>query len=137
MFEPLEGGCLCGAVRYRVSAPPLDTDYCHCRMCQRSSGAPVLASAQIPSEGFAFIKGAPRAYRSSAKAERLFCPNCGSQLTFRVVADPSFVSVNTATLDRPERFAPRMHIWCESRIPWFEVADDLPRYPRQGPPPGT
>ena len=137
MFKPMEGGCLCGAVRYRVSAPPIDTGYCHCRMCQRSSGAPLQASAEIPIDGFAFVKGEPRAYRSSPGAERHFCPTCGSQLTFRRVPDPAYVSVNTPTLDWPEKFAPRLHIWCESRIPWFDVADDLPRHPREGPPIGS
>jgi hypothetical protein len=134
MFEPLEGGCLCGAVRYRISAPPIDSGYCHCRMCQKSSGGPVQASAEIPVAGFALIRGELKAYRSSAAAVRHFCPNCGSQITFRAAVDPTYISVNTPTLDRPEALAPRKHIWRESRIGWFEAEDDLPRYDREGPP---
>jgi hypothetical protein len=133
MFEPLEGGCLCGRVRYRVTMAPIDSGYCHCRMCQKSSGAPVQASAEVPIAGFAFIKGEARAYRSSALAVRHFCADCGSQLTFRLVDNPTYVSINTPTLDRPEALPPRMHIWRESRIPWFEAADSLPRYDREGP----
>lgn len=133
MFEPLEGGCLCGAVRYRITKAPLDSGYCHCRMCQKTSGAPVQASAEIPVEGFAFIKGEVTTYRSSARASRQFCPTCGSQLTFRVDADPTFVSVNTPTLDDPAALPPRRHIWCESRIAWFDTADGLPRHDREGP----
>jgi len=136
MFEPLEGGCLCGAVRYRVSLPPLDSGYCHCRLCQKSSGGPVQASAEIPLAGFALIRGALKAYRSSATAVRHFCPDCGSQITFRAAVDPAYVSVNTPTLDRPEALPPRRHIWCESRIAWFETADELPRHDRDGPPVG-
>ena len=132
MFEPLEGGCLCGAVRYRVTRAPLDSDYCHCRMCQKSSGAPVQVSAQIPADGFSFIQGEPKAYRSSARASREFCPTCGSQLAFRRDGAP-YVSVNTPTLDDPAALPPRMHIWRASRIAWFEAADGLPRYDREGP----
>ena len=134
MFEPLEGGCLCGRVRYRVSLAPIDSGYCHCRMCQKSSGAPLQATAEIPVAGFAFIQGEAKAYRSSAEAVRHFCPHCGSQLTFRMAEKPAYVSINTPTLDRPEALPPRMHIWRESRIPWFEVKDDLPRHDRDGPP---
>lgn len=133
MFEPLEGGCLCGRLRYRVSLPPISSGYCHCRMCQKSSGAPLQASAEIPIAGFAFIKGSAKAYRSSPQAVRHFCPHCGSQLTFRMAENPTHVSINTPTIDRPEALPPRMHIWREGRILWFEVKDDLPRYDREGP----
>jgi len=133
MFEPLEGGCLCGRLRYRVSLAPIDSGYCHCRMCQKSSGAPLQATAEIPIAGFAFIKGKAKAYRSSPQAVRHFCPDCGSQLTFRMAENPTYVSINTPTLDRSEVLPPRIHIWREGRIPWFEVKDDLPRYDREGP----
>lgn len=137
MFAPLEGGCLCGAVRYRVTKAPLDSGYCHCRMCQKTSGAPLQASAEFPVEGFVVTKGEPKAYRSSALGVRHFCPDCGSQLTFRLAESPKYVSVNLPTLDRPEALSPRMHIWCSGRIPWFEVKDDLPRYEGEGPPVGS
>jgi hypothetical protein len=136
MFETLEGGCLCGAVRYRVTKAPLDSGYCHCRMCQKSSGAPLQASAEFPVDAFAIVKGTPKAYRSSARGVRHFCADCGSQLTFRPAENPAYVSINLPTLDRPEALAPRMHIWTSSRLPWFEVKDDLPRYEREGPPVG-
>jgi hypothetical protein len=136
MFEPLDGGCLCGAVRYRVTKAPLDSGYCHCRMCQKTSGAPVQASAEFPLEGFALTKGEAKAYRSSEWGVRHFCPECGSQLTFRLALNPGYISVNLPTLDRPEALTPRMHIWRESRIPWFETKDNLPRYERDGPPVG-
>jgi hypothetical protein len=137
MVEALEGGCLCGRVRYRVSAAPLDSGYCHCRMCQRSSGGPVQASAEFPVDAFEVTAGTLKAYRSSAHALRRFCPDCGSQITFEPAENPTFISVNLPTLDRPEAIEPRMHIWCESRIPWFEVDDELPRYKREGPPVGS
>ena len=136
MFAPLEGGCLCGQFRYRVTAAPLDGSYCHCRMCQRSSGAPLQASAEFPLEAFEVTKGHLKAYRSSAWALRRFCPDCGSQISFEPVEKPSYVSLNLGSLDRPEALQPRMHIWRESRLPWFETTDELPRYEREGPPVG-
>ena len=92
MKLPLDGGCLCRAVRYRISAAPIDAGYCHCRMCQRSAGAPVVAWLTMASEGFAWTKGAPAVYRSSPEAERLFCGACGTQMVFRADAEP-FVDV--------------------------------------------
>lgn len=129
-----DGGCLCGHVRFRVAEPVLDSGYCHCRMCQRNSGAPVVAWVTFPVERFSWTAGEPRSYASSARARREFCPRCGSYMVFRSEASPHEVSINTASLDDPGAFPPRMHIYAESRIPWFETADDLPSHPRQAPP---
>ena len=130
---PLEGGCLCGAVRYRISAKPRHADYCHCRMCQRSTGAPVVPWLTVASEAFAWTTGEPAVYRSSPKAERLFCPVCGTQLAFRELAEPDHLDVTVASLDDPAAIRPSHHIWTASRISWFDTADDLPRYPERGP----
>ena len=106
-------------------------------MCQRSSGAPLQASAEVPIGAFEVTGGRLKAYRSSAWALRRFCPDCGSQISFEPVEKPSYVSLNLGSLDRPEALSPRMHIWRESRMPWFETADDLPRHDREGPPVGS
>jgi hypothetical protein len=129
----LEGGCLCGATRYRISAEPRHADYCHCRMCQRATGAPVVPWLTVASDAFAWTKDEPAVYRSSHIAERLFCRTCGTQLAFRAVAEPNHLDVTLASLDDPETVRPTHHIWTDSRIGWFEVADDLPRYPEHGP----
>ncbi len=133
MARPLEGGCLCGGVRFRVSAAPLRSGYCHCRMCQKNSGAPVVAWAEIPAAGFAFVKGAPSVYRSSPKGERLFCPDCGSYMVFREPGSAKTISINTASLDDPAAIPPDHHIWISSRIGWFETTDDLPRHAKGAP----
>jgi hypothetical protein len=135
MKLPIEGGCLCGAVRYRVSAEPHDAGYCHCRMCQRSTGAPVVAWLTVASDAVAWTKGAPTVYRSSQKAERLFCPTCGTQLVFREPAEPHFLDVTLASLDDPEAVRPDHHVWTTSRIAWFDTRDELPRHPERGPDP--
>jgi hypothetical protein len=133
MNLPLEGGCLCGAVRYRISAEPIDAGYCHCRLCQRSTGAPVVSWLNMASEAFAWTRGEPAVYRSSPEAERLFCPICGTQMAFRVIAEPHLLDVTLASLDDPEVVRPDHHIWTASRIAWFDTRDDLPRHLERGP----
>ena len=128
MASELAGGCLCGAVRYRVTAV-LRADLCHCRMCQKASGAPVVAWLTVPGDAFSFTEGQPIAYQSSARAFRHFCGACGSQLTFREPENPSELDVNLATLDHPEAVPPQYHIHTTSGMPWLDINDNLPRYP--------
>ncbi len=123
-----EGGCLCGAVRYRLEGPPLGTDYCHCRLCQRAAGAPVVAWGRWPADGFAWTRGEPARFASSARGERSFCPLCGTPLAFGDPGDPTFVDVTLASLDDPSAFPPESHAWTASRVPWLEIGDELPRY---------
>jgi hypothetical protein len=136
MKLPLDGGCLCGAVRYRIAAAPRDAGYCHCRMCQRAAGAPVVPWLTVSSDDFGWIKGEPARYRSSPKAERLFCPSCGTQMVFREPAAPQYLDVTLASLDDPAAVPPDHHGWTSSRIAWFDTKDDLPRYPEGDPDPG-
>ena len=128
MATTLEGGCLCGAVRYALTPPLRGGAYCHCRMCQQASGAPVVAWTTLAAEWFRYSAGEPATYQSSAKAVREFCPKCGTQLTFRLVADEAWVDVTLASLDEPGSAQPRYHIWTSSQLPWLELADDLPRH---------
>jgi hypothetical protein len=123
-----EGGCLCGAVRYRVEGPPRHPGYCHCRMCQRAVGAPVVTWGTWPAERFAWLRGEPKTFMSSAKGERLFCPSCGTSLTFVDTGDRTLVDVTLASLDDPAAFPPEGHFWTMSRVCWLQLGDELPRY---------
>ena len=122
-----EGGCLCGKVRFRLAAEATESGYCHCRMCQRNTGAPVVAWTTFPAASFSWSAGSPGTYVSSPKVRRHFCAECGSYLVFRQEGSAE-VSVNTASLDDPASFPPRMHIFVESRIPWFRTDDNLPQH---------
>lgn len=124
------GGCQCGAVRYEVTGEPLDTGYCHCSICRRLSGGPAQVYAEFPAAAVRYIKGAPSIYRSSASAQRRFCPTCGGHLEFRDRDHPESISIEVTTLDRPEDLPPRRHIFEADRLSWFRVADDLPRHAR-------
>jgi hypothetical protein len=126
--ERATGGCLCGAVRFRLTAVPSDAGYCHCRMCQRFSGAPVMTFATVPVTDFVVTRGEPRRRRSSAFGERWFCGDCGSPLAMRVDHQPDTLDIAVAALDEPGEVSPGFHIWTSSQVPWFEIRDDLPRY---------
>lgn len=133
MFQALGGGCLCGAVEYRISSEPLDAAYCHCRLCQRSSGAPTLAWLTVSFRGFTYIAGSPAVFQSSPHSQREFCGICGTQLAFRRSASPKIIDVTLASLHEPARVLPQYHIWRQSRLAWFETADSLPRHEDAGP----
>jgi hypothetical protein len=123
------GGCACGAIRYRIAGELFGCGYCHCRICQRSSGAPVLVFASVARDGFVVERGALKTRRSSDHGERSFCGDCGAQIAMRVDADPDFVDIAIATLDDPGSVPPHFHIWFENHISWFDTADALIRHP--------
>jgi hypothetical protein len=124
------GGCACDRLRFRSLAAPVDTGYCHCRTCQRTTGAPLLAYVSSPVAAFAYTTGIPSRYASSAVGASEFCATCGTQIAFRRLADTVTVDVNVAAMGEPADYPPARHIWCESAIPWLQVADELPRLAR-------
>jgi hypothetical protein len=131
---PLEGGCLCGAVRYRIDGPVASVDYCHCRMCQKGTGTPAVAWATGPFAGFHWTKGAPRGFRSSAIGRRWFCAGCGSPLAFEgFEPEGKTMGISLATLDDPTALRPRQHAWIGTRIPWHAIDETLPQYEDEGP----
>jgi hypothetical protein len=102
-------------------------------MCQKLSGAPVLAWASFRLEHFAYTKGSPKVYRSSSHGQREFCADCGSQIAFRDRERQGTIEINVGTMDDPEKLKPEYHIWCSSRISWFQTDDTLLRHPASGP----
>jgi class 3 adenylate cyclase len=124
----MTGGCLCGEIRYEVKGEDLGSIYCHCRMCQRWTGAPSNAGTGFRKSDFRITQGQPKSFASSLIGERAFCPNCGSSL-FVGFGDTSseWIYVQTVTLDHPENISPASHMGTESQMPWHDVHDDLPR----------
>jgi hypothetical protein len=131
--QVFEGGCLCGAIRYRSSAAPVRGVICHCSMCRKHSGAPVLAFVHFPRDAFTWVKGEPTRFRSSQYAERGFCPKCGSTLSMHEEVLQDRVQVTLGSVDEPHRARIDDHVWTKDRVAWFEVKDDLPRYPKDSP----
>lgn len=125
----LEGGCFCGAIRYRVDAVPTNETCCHCTICRRTSGAPFVAWLTVPASAFRVTAGQPARLQSSADGARSFCGRCGTPLVFRLASTPDELDVTTCSLDAPERVPPRDHTHVASAIDWVDELGDLPRHP--------
>ena len=121
------GGCLCGAIRYRSPGDPERVVHCHCGMCRRASGAAFLTLVGFAAEGFAWTRAEPTVYRSSAQAERGFCPRCGSTLTYVLSTENWRIFASLGSLDRPEAVTPHEHCFTDERLAWLHIDDDLPR----------
>lgn len=89
-----------------------------------------LAFVHFPVAAFTWLTQEPSRYESSRYATRGFCPDCGSTLSMHEAVLGDRVQVTLGSLDCPQRVRPQDHVWVRSRIPWFEVADDLPRFER-------
>lgn len=124
-----EGGCLCGAVRYRAEGEPLSAGYCHCRMCQRAAGAPVVAWVAFRRADFRFVRGEADRFHASDRASRGFCHLCGTALTFEYAGSADTIDVTIASLDDPTTSEPVYQIWTSSRLPWLHLEGDGPQYP--------
>ena len=125
---PITGGCLCGAVRFQVTAEPLVTHYCHCTMCQKISGGPFTVNVTVPFEGFSFTKGKPTTYESSPGNLGLFCGTCGSGVAARVAEDPKLILFSLGCLDDSNLIKPELHAFTSTQVSWCEIDDGLPRY---------
>ena len=127
---PVEGGCLCGAIRYRIAGEPLSRSLCHCRSCRLASAAPSVAWVTVRWTDYTVVAGKPAAFRSSPPVVRTFCGTCGTQLTYRHDDSADTIDVTTVTLDHSERFAPMHEIWLEDKLPWESLNERLDHYPR-------
>lgn len=128
----MHGGCLCGAVSYRLASPPFDAGWCHCQICQLSSGSPALAFATVPIGDFHYERGESdvTTVASTNFGRRQFCCRCGTPLTMQVEHQPDTIDFTIATLDDPSAVEPGYHIFYGSRIAWAPAADALPRHDR-------
>ena len=117
----LAGGCQCGAVRYRLMAEPTGVNVCHCRMCQKASGGPFMVFGGVRLDEFAWTRGAPKVFVSSSIAERGFCSDCGTPLTYRMF-DRDRISVTLGSLDAPSAVPPTIQYGVESRLSWLSEA---------------
>jgi heme-degrading monooxygenase HmoA len=122
-----EGGCACRAVRYRTRGIPREETLCHCVDCRRATGAPAVAWVTFTTNEVEWT-GPRKQRRSSERAIRGFCPECGSQLSFELAAMRGSIDVTLATFDDPNLLWPKDHIYVRSRVEWFVPADGLPRF---------
>lgn len=125
----MQGGCLCGAVRYVADSAPINSGICHCETCRRVASAPRLAFVGVASAGFRFTQGMPADYVSSPGVTRSFCGRCGSPLTYRREDTPGELDVMTVSLDSGA-IPPTHHVWMSEALDWDRLAGDLPAFPR-------
>lgn len=130
----IEGGCNCGKVRYTLESPPLAVAVCHCSRCRRQSGSAFSVNLIMKAKDVR-VDGELAAYEdpeseSGMPVRREFCGACGSPIRSIATAQPKIVAVKAGTLDEPGRFAPGLHIWTCSALPWTELPEALPRFER-------
>jgi hypothetical protein len=129
--SPLEGGCLCGAVRFEITAPFLSAGYCHCTHCQRRTGTGSSANGRVPQDGFRLLQGAEqlRSFQPPEGVPKLFCAECGSALfSGDPFSDPE-VAVRLGALDRDPGIRPQYRQFMRSAVVWEPVPEDgLTRY---------
>jgi hypothetical protein len=127
--ESYQGGCLCGAVRYTINSAPDWSAHCHCRSCQKATGAAFTTWVGLKKENFEVTNGQIATCNTSPSVERGFCGRCGTSLTY--VAEegwPGQISVLAPTLDNPEIAVPAAHVYVEHKLPWVKLDDGLPRH---------
>ena len=129
----IEGGCLCGAVRYQALGEVSNSMVCHCQTCRRQSGAPVVAWLTMPSASFHFTLGRPVEFRSTAPVTRTFCGKCGTPLTYQNVGRAAQIDITTCSVDKPERFPPTHHSWLGHDLDWLRFGDELPGFQESRP----
>ena len=142
MAGPLSGGCLCGAIRYSISAPVTALRACHCLNCQKHTGSAGSVNAIVPNDAFKIVKGEPKRYDDSATQSgrtlsRHFCENCGSPIYSHRNPNPGFVVVRAGTLDDSSGLKSGTHIWTASARPWSHIDPAAERHPGNMPPPPT
>jgi hypothetical protein len=120
--DTVDGGCLCGAVRFRIRLPPKWCAHCHCTMCRRAHGAAFVTWVGSRTEDFQLLAGEAelRRYRSSPPATRGFCGQCGTMLFFESSRWPDEVHVTLASLDSDAGLVPEGHAYWEDRVAWAE-----------------
>lgn len=127
----LQGGCTCGAVRYRMTSKPLFVHCCHCRWCQRETGSAFVLNAMIESDRVVLLQGQPDVVdtpSNSGKGQKIArCPSCHIALWSNYAGAGDAVRfVRVGTLDEPDLVPPDIHIFTASKLPWIELPSGTP-----------
>jgi hypothetical protein len=136
MVAPFQGGCLCGAVRYEVSAEPFAVMNCHCRDCQYTSGGAFSTVAVVPAAAFKLTKGTPRRFTvkgdSGKEVTRSFCDTCGTPV-FSEPPGGAIMVVKAGTLDDPSWLKMGGALYTKSAQPWAHIDPNLPAFEKMPP----
>jgi hypothetical protein len=126
-----EGGCACGAVRYRLTSDPLFVHCCHCLNCQRQTGSAFVINLLIEADRVELLAGEPQPVdvpRDDGSAQRIFrCPTCQVAVVSQY-GRPEVRFVRAGTLDDPSSVMPDVHIFTRSKLPWVTLPDSVPAF---------
>ena len=126
-----EGGCACGAVRYRLASDPLFVHCCHCLNCQRQTGSAFVVNVLIETDRVELLDGEPEPIavpRSGGKKQKIWrCPTCQTAV-YSQYTSPRVRFVRAGTLDDPASAAPDVHIFTRSKLPWVTLPDSVPAF---------
>jgi hypothetical protein len=127
----MEGGCACGAVRYRLTSEPLFVHCCHCLNCQRQTGSAFVINLLIETDRVELLSGEPEPVdvpRDDGSTQRIFrCPTC-QVAVFSEYSYPEVRFVRGGTLDDPTGVTPDVHIFTRSKVDWVELPDSTPAF---------
>jgi hypothetical protein len=127
------GGCLCGKIKYSAEADPIFMGVCHCKDCQKGTGAVFNAVVAVP-EPALHVTGTPKTFTGkgdSGKAvSRQFCPDCGASLYTTVEVMPGVAMLTAGTLDDSSNYKPSMQIYCDSAQSWVHLGGDIKPFPK-------
>src|SRR5438093_921151 len=131
MSVPREGGCACGAVRYRLASEPMFTNCCHCLNCQRQTGSAFVINLLIEADRMELLAGVAEPVdvpRDDGSKQRVFrCPTC-QVAVFSEYGRPEVRFVRAGTLDDPSSVTPDVHIYTRSKLSWITVPDSVPAF---------
>jgi hypothetical protein len=131
MSAPRDGGCACGAVRYRLASDPLFTHCCHCLNCQRQTGSAFVVNLLIEAERVELLAGDPRPVdvpRDDGSSQRIFrCPTC-QVAVFSRYGRRGVLFVRGGTLDDPSGVVPDVHIFTRSKLGWIVLPESVPAF---------
>jgi hypothetical protein len=132
MSESLQGGCACGAVRYRMSGPPMFVHCCHCRDCQRQTGSAFVINALYEAARVELLSAPPARFEMPTDSGRPHgvyrCPTCGTALWSEYGGVDKVRFMRVGTLDDPGAIAPTVHIYTRSKQPWVGLPPDVPAF---------
>ena len=120
------GSCACGEISFTVSTRPRFVGYCHCNACKKATGAPVSCYVGLARSDVTLV-GEPRSFATSEGVARTWCATCGTPVAYESARWPGEIHFHIAMFDHPETLKPTGHVYTNEQLPWFEVADDLPR----------
>jgi hypothetical protein len=132
----IEGGCLCGKVRYSADAEPIFVGVCHCTTCQKGSGSAFNIVVALPKPTVS-VQGALKTFQGrgdTGKATyRQFCPECASPIASEAAVMPDVIMIPAGTLDDTSWVKPAMQIYCDSAQPWVKLEGEMGRFPKMPP----